>query len=71
MRRSARIEEVDDEGELEEAAEDEEAIEDAGAHAEQPRAKRLRTVQYDSTVRHTRGAGLFKNCRYETTTYCE
>ena len=50
MRRSARIEEVDDEGELEEAAEDEEAIEDAGAHAEQPRAKRLRTVQYYSTT---------------------
>ena len=51
MRRSARIEEVDDEGELEEAAEDEEAIEDAGAHAEQPRPKRQRANRCDVLTR--------------------
>ena len=51
MRRSARIEEVDDEKELEEAAEDEEAIEDAGAHAEQPRPKRQRANRCDVLTR--------------------
>ena len=51
MRRSARIEEVDDEKELEEAAEDEEAIEDAGAPAEQPRAKRQRANRCDVLTR--------------------
>ena len=51
MRRSARFEEVDDEKELEEAAEDEEAIEDAGAPAEQPRAKRQRANRCDVLTR--------------------
>ena len=51
MRRSARIEEVDDQGELEGAAEYEEAIENAGAHAEQPRAKRQRANRCEVLTR--------------------